>query len=292
MQFFGRKFTTKTSKEPIRAEAPTHPDFRDKTHPFPALQALNFRTEDGAWWCCRDRCENKLIHWSGPHPFDSVKCPCGHTICRECITTNILTIVESTREIIFTVPKSTSRDVPYGQICPCGMPHRAKRHELRSMRNLNFNIVCSCGRRRSSGWLRFKIGSNMDWRLRSNECEMRSFNIFMDRRAHPGTIKPTTRVGQLPIAVRDEAGFFLPQPSNIIKPGSDRNHRQRDDAVMRLPLPKPGAQRGFVEVEPELPSGLRRNGAARHYAQNRLPQRPDTSAGTRPEWKPNDELFF
>ncbi|KAF2790434.1 hypothetical protein K505DRAFT_390853 [Melanomma pulvis-pyrius CBS 109.77] len=286
MQFFGRKFTTKTSKEPVRAEAPTHPDFRDKTHPFPALQALDFRTEDGAWWCCRDQCEHKLVHWIGPHPFDPAKCPCGHTICHECVTTDILTVVDSAQEGIFTVPETTSQNVPYGQICPCGILHRAKRRELRRKCDLGFNVVCSCGRKSSLDWLRFVIGSNMDWRLRSNECEMRSRNIFRDRRAHPANSKSIARVGHRPIAVRDEAGFFLPRPPSIIKPDSDRNYRKRGDAVMRSPVPKTGTQREFVEFgsEPRLESsGLRRNGAVRRYTEN---------VGTWPERKPDIRSFL
>jgi hypothetical protein len=167
----------------VRAEqAPRTEEFHHCENPHIKLHTA---TNDGAWWCSECKHENELAHYKGDHPFERLKCgKCDHTLCKQCLSTNILKMLPAAYDNPQPVPIFASRLIPYGVICSgpkgCGLTWRACRDKSGAIRLrkketiLSFLHQCACGQELSASTsIRFFIGSNADWRTCPEECYMR-----------------------------------------------------------------------------------------------------------------------
>jgi hypothetical protein len=117
---------------------------------------------DGLWRCCNCLHENEVTHFRGPHPFKIVECPCAHTLCTTCCTTEILTPVRSMATEVFERRSRTvfNGEVLYCRVCPCGLTHRA----VRNGNSLDCqDEPCDCGEPVDAGNYYF-IGSVHEYR--------------------------------------------------------------------------------------------------------------------------------
>jgi hypothetical protein len=112
---------------------------------------------DGVFRCCDCGRENQLTHFRGAHPFKIVDCGCNHTLCSECITTEILTPVQSMSED----KRRWGNETPYYRICVCGLSHRA----AATGDSLGvFEGLCECGQPIEAGKVLYYIGSYLAYR--------------------------------------------------------------------------------------------------------------------------------
>ncbi|KAF2876076.1 hypothetical protein BDV95DRAFT_664362 [Massariosphaeria phaeospora] len=131
---------------------------------FPHLQAAGApQTMADGLWICACKHENKLVHYTGPHPFKYVRCDaCDRPINKPAAASEIFTPLRHDLAALFDF--NSRKLVPYGQVCRgCGLTHRAK---VTKAGEIEFDgQVCACGEVADATWVRFAIGSPVRYRF-------------------------------------------------------------------------------------------------------------------------------
>ncbi|KAK7184736.1 hypothetical protein PSPO01_09047 [Paraphaeosphaeria sporulosa] len=173
--------------------APVQEAYQAEIHmrPFRDRQAYGYASH-GAWWCCRCRHENEVVHRSGNRPFGRMNCGnCDRLFCGACVTTNILgqDLVDRRpyNQTAIVVPHYDDKEVPYGVVCPkCGLSRRAEALAFAQL-GVRFSAVqfdqlrCRCGNVSTSSWHRFSIGSPYDWLGDRTACYGRALMERIDQ---------------------------------------------------------------------------------------------------------------
>jgi hypothetical protein len=144
---------------------------------------------DGLWRCCNCLHEHEVTHFRGPHPFKIVECPCAHTLCTTCCTTEILTPVRSMATEVFERRSRTvfNGEVLYCRVCPCGLTHRA----VRNGNSLDCqDEPCDCGEPVDAGNYYF-IGSVHEYR----RDPLRRANEVMEEHIEKSSARQMARLG-------------------------------------------------------------------------------------------------
>lgn len=181
----------------IRVEAPTRPCLI-RQHRYPSLRALTTdeKIGDGIWVCCDCRYENILRHYGGQFPFKHLVCAgCKHTLCDDCLTTEIVTPMPT--GLALAPRPSKGEELRYFQMCPgCGLSHRAGMG--RKTEILDFcGVTCAgCGAFSDGDWPRFRIGSVEPYRLDPDASSARLDELRGERAAHQLYCSDETDVDQ------------------------------------------------------------------------------------------------
>jgi hypothetical protein len=129
---------------------------------FPNLSAIGDRQLDGLWVCHCGH-ENQLVHLTGAHPFQYLKCGrCEHILCKSCPTSEILTPITSVATEASTSRLQKSTHLAYCSVClHCGLSHRA----TMSGGCLVFSVSqCTCGHPVEDSTFGYYIGSVQEYR--------------------------------------------------------------------------------------------------------------------------------
>jgi hypothetical protein len=138
----------------------------------------------GVWHCDNCHQENPLLLLGGLYPFGYLTCgQCEHPWTPRSTSSNVLMWWPSSQDVVAISSIRDSTNL-YGQMCSCGLTHRARSTELPSSEALKKGkgpqvglmfpkITCACGEKASNMWLRFKIGDNADYRLGDPHASLR-----------------------------------------------------------------------------------------------------------------------
>jgi hypothetical protein len=155
---------------------------------FPYLCATGDKQGDGLWVChCRH--ENQLVHYAGPHPFNSLRCgKCEHILCESCPTSAILTpLKQVTAESL--IPRGRE-PTSFCWVCQhCGLSHRATVSESASQ--------CKCGHSLKDCSQGYLIGSIVEYR---RDPEGTAVTLSLQRR-HTAAQLETTELDPKPAYV-------------------------------------------------------------------------------------------
>jgi hypothetical protein len=215
------------------------PDGQELDGIYPKAMRDVEASADGAWWCCKCRERHELTYSTGSSPFGSVRCPnweCRHVMCKACSRTRLMILTEGPRpDMVVSQPESggmilevDTEPIAHGQVCPsCGKTYRAKARSRSgpqgtSELELDFRVFC-CLSRSSPDWLRFRIGTNQDWKFGSET------HYWMQERHWHSGVTSISVPAIISRASRDKAGNATSNPR--LEARAERNRLREAQAA-------------------------------------------------------------
>lgn len=220
---------------------------------------------DGLWLCCCGA-NNELIHWTGPFFFKHLKCEkCGHVLCRNCDTTQILTPWDENPKVA-----SDHNGLRLAQVCPsCGLSHPACvfQDNTRGWAPIE---ACYCGERSDSNWLQYTMKSPGMYKVNPRKVAQDMNNARLEQPQSSGKYDSAQQAPAQYVPSRIEHRVPLSQRRGLRPLQTSNATLNTRGSILRTPIsligpaaivPRKALTRPITE---QPPTSLKRSGAVRN----------------------------